>query len=102
MGSTVNLATGMELTLSESMLTSLYSGNTVEIFSGVDALFIDGNEAADGTSISADGLFNGIDDAYTYTLSYANGSVSLSIPEPATATLSLLALAALAARRRRN
>ncbi len=102
MGSTVDLSTGMELTLSESMLASLYSGNTVDIFSGVDALYIDGKEISDGTSISADGLFNGLDESYSYTISYANGSVSLSIPEPATATLSLLALAGLAARRRRK
>lgn len=102
MGSTVDLSTGMELTLSESMLAALYSGNTVDIFSGVDALFIDGKEISDGTSISADGLFNGLDESYSYTISYANGSVSLSIPEPATATLSLLALAGLAARRRRK
>ena len=102
MGSTVDLATGMELTLSEAMLTSLYSGNTVDIFSGVDTLFIDGKEISEGTSVSADGLFNGLDESYTYTLSYTNGSVSLSIPEPTTATLSLLALAGLAARRRRK
>lgn len=102
MGSTVALSTGMELTLSESMLTSLYSGNTVDIFSSIDALFIDGKEISDGTSISADGLFNGLDESYSYTISYANGSVSLSIPEPATTTLSLLALAGLAARRRRK
>ena len=102
MGSTVDLSTGMELTLSESMLTSLYSGNTVDIFSGVDALFIDGKEISDGTSISADGVFNGLDESYSYTINYANGSVSLSIPEPTTATLSLLALAGLAARRRRK
>lgn len=106
MGSTVDITTGMTLTLSEHLLQVLYSGEGVDLFTGVDALRIDGVYVSAGSIVKADGLFNGLDTDYSYMLAYSqSGDVTLStysIPEPATATLSLLALAALAARRRRK
>lgn len=104
MGSDVDLATGMWLTLSEEMLNTLYGGYVVELFTGVDALSLDGKALVDGSLIEATRIFNGLNKDYTYTMSHTSGVVALTmnIPEPTTATLSLLALAALAARRRRK
>ena len=103
MGSDVALATGMSLTLSESMLADLYGYNAVTLFTGVDNLTLDNVTMADGETLNANGVFSNLDAGYDYKLAYVGGLVSLAvIPEPATATLSLLALAALAARRRRK
>lgn len=103
MGSDVALATGMSLTLSESMLADLYGYNAVTLFTGVDNLTLDNVTMADGETLNANGVFSNLDTRYDYSLAYVGGMVSLAaIPEPATATLSLLALAALAARRRRK
>ena len=102
MGSDVALTSGMSLTLSDSMLQELYGANGATLFTGVDTLTLDGEEIADGSKISADGVFSNLDTSYNYSLSYANETVRLqAIPEPATATLSLAALALLAMRRRR-
>lgn len=103
MGSDVALSSGMELNLYDSMLAQLYGYEDVVLFDGVDNLMLDGKQLADGEVINANGVFDNLDLAYDYTLSYEDGVVSIKvIPEPATATLSLLALAALAARRRRR
>lgn len=103
MGSDVALATGMSLTLSESMLADLYGYKAVTLFSGVDNLTLDNAAVADGETLNASGVFSNLNTGYAYSLAYVGGMVNLAlIPEPATATLSLLALAALAARRRRN
>ncbi len=103
MGSDVALATGMTLTLSESMLEQLYGLQSVTLFTGVDALTMDGDELTDGSMLNVNGVFKNLDLAYDYTLAYADGMITLkAIPEPATATLSLAALVLLASRRRRK
>ena len=102
MGSELALASGMSLSLSNDLLKQLYSGEEISLFTGVDALSIDGKALAAGTYMEATDIFTGLSDEYTYYMSYDGSKVNLSIPEPATATLSLLALAALAARRRRK
>ncbi|MBQ3526549.1 MAG: hypothetical protein IJA63_11445 [Akkermansia sp.] len=105
MGSDVALQSGMALELSDALLEALYGGTAIDIFTGVDALTLDGEQITDGYSGNADGVFSGLSQDYTYTMAFNNGVVSLSagmVPEPTTATLSLLALAALAARRRRR
>jgi len=103
MGSDVALATGMSLTLSESMLADLYGHQAVTLFTGVDKLTLDAVDIADGAALNVNGMFSNLDTGYDYNLAYVGGMVSLSaIPEPTTATLSLLALAALAARRKRE
>lgn len=102
MGSELALASGMSLSLSNELLERLFGGEEISLFTGVDALSIDGKDIAAGTYMDATGIFTGLSDEYTYFMSYDGGKVNLSIPEPATATLSLLALAALAARRRRK
>ncbi len=103
MGSTIELATGMSLTLSAEMLRDLYGGTIVNLFTGVDTLALDG-ETIDSGTVLAENIFDGLSSDYSYNLRYTtDGTVSLStIPEPTTATLSMLALAALAARRRRR
>ena len=103
MGSDVALASGMELNLYDSMLAQLYGYKDIVLFNGVDNLTLDGQQLVDGDVVNVNGVFENLDLAYDYTLSYNNGVVSIkAIPEPATATLSLLALAGLAARRRRR
>ena len=105
MGSDVALQSGMALELSDALLEALYGGTAIDIFTGVDALTLDGEQITDGYSGNADGVFSGLSQDYTYTMAFNNGVVSLSagmVPEPTTATLSLLALATLAARRRRR
>lgn len=105
MGSDVALQSGMALELSDALLEALYGGTAIDIFTGVDALTLDGEQITEGYSGKADGVFSGLSQDYTYTMTFHNGVVSLSagmVPEPTTATLSLLALAALAARRRRR
>lgn len=103
MGSDVALATGMSLTLSESMLADLYGYQPVTLFSGVDNLTLDNEAIVDGTIMNVNGVFSNLDTGYDYNLAYVGGMVSLAvIPEPTTATLSLLALAAMAARRKRK
>lgn len=101
MGSSISLTTGMTLDLSDHMLTDLYNGEYVTLFTGVDALSVDNKAIAAGTVVNATDIFTGLNSEYTYYMSYDGSNMSLSIPEPTTATLSLLALAALAARRRR-
>lgn len=101
MGSSISLTTGMTLDLSDHMLTDLYNGEYVTLFTGVDALSVDNEAIAAGTVVNATDIFTGLNNEYTYYMSYDGSNMSLSIPEPTTATLSLLALAALAARRRR-
>ena len=101
MGSSISLTTGMTLDLAPLMLNGLYNGESITLFTGVDALSVDNKTIAAGTILDATGIFTGPDSEYTYYISYDGSNVSLSIPEPTTATLSLLALAALAARRRR-
>ena len=105
MGSTVELSSGMSLTLSDDLLRSLYGGNVVTLFTGVDALLLDGSSISAGSYLVADDIFTGLDTSYSYQLGYKmNGDVTLStmVPEPTTTTLSLLALAGLALRRRRR
>jgi hypothetical protein len=103
MGSDVNLATGMTLTLSDAMLEQLYGLQAVTLFSGVDTLTLDGNEIATNSEISVNGVFSNLEASFDYTMAYVGGNVNLFIiPEPATTTLSLAALAFLAARRRRD
>lgn len=105
MGSTVELSSGMSLTLSDDLLRSLYGGNVVTLFTGVDALMLDGSSISAGSYLVADDIFTGLDTSYSYQLGYKmNGDVTLStmVPEPTTTTLSLLALAGLALRRRRR
>lgn len=102
MGSELALASGMSLSLSNELLERLFGGEEISLFTGVDALSIDGKDIAAGTNMDATGIFTGLSDDYTYYMSYDGSKVNLSIPEPTTATLSLLALAALAARRRRK
>ena len=102
MGSELALSSGMSLSLSNELLERLFGGEEISLFTGVDALSIDGKDIAAGTYMEATGIFTGLSDEYTYYMSYDGSSVNLSIPEPTTATLSLLALAALAARRRRK
>lgn len=103
MGSDVDLAAGMTLTLSESMLNQLYGQQAVTLFSGVDTLTLDGNVLAADSTLNANEVFANLNQSYNYTIAYVGGSVQLFIiPEPATATLSLAALAFLATRRRRR
>jgi len=102
MGSTVTLTSGMTIDLSEELLALMYRAETIDIFSSVDALTIDGNNIAPDTTTQVS--FNVDNKLQDFKVGYSNvGTVSITLaPEPATATLSLLALAALAARRRRK
>ncbi|MBQ4635312.1 MAG: hypothetical protein IJB64_02630 [Akkermansia sp.] len=112
MGSDITLTTGMTLDLADHMLTDLYNGEYVTLFTGVDRLTLNSVELDNNSVTDVTGIFNGLRTDDTYYLSYNNGDVSLfagsyvpgpqSIPEPTTTTLSLLALAGLAARRRRR
>ncbi len=114
MGSSVTLGTGMTLTGDlVSTIQGLGEGETTNLFTGVDELYLGGSTVASGNLTEADSVtlgtyFAGFDD--TYYLGYdgqnvfagVKSPVTPVIPEPTTATLSLLALAALASRRRRK
>ncbi len=103
MSNDVAISSGMSLTLSDTMLESLYGANGAALITGVENLTINGEYIADGTTISANGLFNNLTETQACTLSYADGTISLHIiPEPATSTLGLAAVALLALRRRRK
>lgn len=102
MGSSISLTAGMTLDLAAAMLNGLYNGESITLFTGVDALSVDDKSIAAGTILDARDIFTGLDSKHTYYMSYDGSNVSLSIPEPTTSTLRLLALAALAARRRRK
>ena len=103
MSNDVAFSSGMSLTLSDTMLESLYGANGAALITGVENLTINGEYIADGTTISANGLFNNLTETQACTLSYADGTISLHIiPEPATSTLGLAAVALLALRRRRK
>ncbi|MBR3944792.1 MAG: PEP-CTERM sorting domain-containing protein, partial [Akkermansia sp.] len=111
-GSDITLTTGMTLDLADHMLTDLYNGEYVTLFTGVDRLTLNSVELDNDSVTDVTGVFNGLPTDDTYYLSYNSGDVSifavsyepapLSIPEPTTTTLSLLALAGLVARRRRS
>ena len=119
MGSDLYLFSGM--TLGGAMLESIQraeQGQTVVLFSGIDTLYLSGEEQTDAITlshgVSASEYFVNLISSQerSYYLVYDNeqpgeGVLSiavsgLAVPEPTTSTLSLLALAALAARRRRK
>ena len=119
MGSDLYLFSGM--TLGGAMLENIQraeQGQTVVLFSGIDTLYLSGEEQTDAITlshgISASEYFVNLISSQerSYYLIYDNempgeGVLSiavsgLAVPEPTTSTLSLLALAALAARRRRK
>ena len=102
MGSSVALASGMTIELSDDLLTLMYQGETIDLFASVDSLTLDGINIDPDTITAV--TFNVDDMEQRFGMAYSNeGSVSITlIPEPTTATLSLLALAGLAARRRRR
>lgn len=102
MGSDLSLTSGMVLNLSEEMQGMLNQNSSVILFSGVDALTLDGQTIRQGSQLDAGGIFTNLGSSSQYHLSYgADGSVSLTIPEPATATLGLAALCMLMLRRRK-
>ena len=114
MGSSVTLGEGMTLSGDlVSTIQGLGEGETTNLFTGVDELYLGGSTTASGNLTEADAVtlgtyFTGFDD--TYYLGYdgqnvfagVKSPVTPAVPEPTTATLSLLALAALASRRRRK
>ncbi len=114
MGSTVTLGEGMILSGDlVSTIQGLGEGETTNLFTGVDELYLGDSTVASGNLTEADSVtlgtyFTGFDD--TYYLGYdgqnvfagVKSPVTPAVPEPTTATLSLLALAALASRRRRK
>ena len=108
MGSTVTLGTGM--TLSGDLVNTIKTmsdDGTVDLFTGVDALYLGNATVASATLDATSGVnlseYFHFDGASNYYLGYNGTKVFAGvIPEPTTATLSLLALAGLAARRRRK
>ena len=114
MGSTVTLGEGMTLAGDlVSTIQRLGEGETTNLFTGVDELYLGDSTVASGNLTEADAVtlgtyFTGFDE--TYYLGYdgqnvyagVKSPVTPAVPEPTTATLSLLALAALASRRRRK
>ena len=111
MGSTVTLGTGMTLAGDlVSTIKGMSEDGTVNLFTGVDALYLGDSTTASGaldatSGVNLDTYFN-FEGASDYYLGYDGqnvyAGVMQAVPEPTTATLSLLALAALAARRRRR
>lgn len=101
--SDINLASGMGLTLSETMFTLLYGMQSVVLFDGVTNLALDGQALVDGEMLKANGVFANLDNGYNYGLSYVGSMVTLQvIPEPTTTVFSLAALSLFAGRRRRR
>ena len=111
-GNTLNMGSTVELTgitvddTTLNAVLALNEGDTYVLFTGVDALTLNGTSLAYGDTVTANTVITneGLSSDYVFTYTQADGgSVGIRyIPEPATATLSLLALAALAARRRRR
>ena len=116
MGSTVTLGEGMTLAGDlVSTIKGMSDDGTVNLFTGVDELYLGDSTMASGTLDATSGVnlntyFN-FDGAGDYYLGYDGQNVfagvmqtpvTPAVPEPTTATLSLLALAALASRRRRK
>ena len=110
MGSSVTLGTGMTLSGDlVSRIKTMSEDGIVDLFTGVDALYLGDSTVASGALDATSGEYLNtyftFDDQRDYYLGYAGGNVYvgvISVPEPTTATLSLLALAALASRRRRK
>ena len=108
MGSTLRLSEGMTLSGDlVSTIKGMSKDGAVDLFTGVDALYL-GNATVASTTLDATSGVNlseyfNFDGASNYYLGYNGTKVFAGvIPEPTTATLSLLALAGLAARRRRK
>ena len=110
MGSTLTLSEGMTLSGDlVSTIKGMSDDGTVDLFTGVDALYLGDSTTASGaldatSGVNLDTYFD-FEGASKYYLGYSGGNVFagvMPIPEPTTATLSLLALAGLAARRRRK
>jgi hypothetical protein len=114
MGSDVRLETGLSLTGSlYDEVKSMKAGESVTLFTGVDALYLGASQTAITSITLEDGVlakdyFTNLSDNYflIYDTSLGDGlgelSIGMVVPEPTTATLSLVALAALAMRRRRK
>ena len=114
MGSDVHLETGLSLTGSlYDEVKSMKAGESVTLFTGVDALYLGSSQTAITSITLEDGVlakdyFTNLSDHYflIYDTSLGDGlgelSIGMVVPEPTTATLSLVALAALAMRRRRK
>ena len=114
MGSDVRLETGLSLTGSlYDEVKSMKAGESVTLFTGVDALYLGSSQEAIISITLEDGVlaknyFTNLSDNYflIYDTSLGDGlgelSIGMVVPEPTTATLSLVALAALAMRRRRK
>lgn len=116
MGSSLTLAQDAVINLSDELtviLNDMVCGDSLVLFSGVDAFNLNGGAYDADATYSARDYFNLTGVAYgdhfvvRYEIpagSVDGGTVSLymATPEPATTTLSLLALAGLMARRRRH
>ena len=108
MGSTLTLGTGMTLSGDlVSTIKGMSDDGTVDLFTGVNALYLGNSSTASGALDATSGVnldtYFAFEGASKYYLGYSGGNVFAGvIPEPTTATLSLLALAGLAARRRRK
>ena len=101
--SDINLASGMGLTLSETMFTQLYGMQSVVLFDGVTNLTLDGRALVEGEMLKVNGVFANLDNGYNYGLSYVGSMVTLQvIPEPTSTVFSLAALSLFAGRRRRR
>ena len=108
MGSTLTLNEGMTLSGAlVSTIKGMSDDGTVDLFTGVDTLYLGNSTTASGALDATSGVnldtYFAFEGASKYYLGYSGGNVFAGvIPEPTTATLSLLALAGLAARRRRK